>query len=209
MRRNLSGDFMRGLRLLINVAALCLWLVQPAFSQPSRELLNSERIEQEFGSYGIEVLESGAEIRVSNLYSLDEGKRTCRTFAVVRYPQVVDRAFAAEHAEILQGGSIGAVFARRGWQVRKSHLYFGELAASARLAELMDIEEGTPLAEHLYVLDVGKDGRALEYAALAEIHHPAYLRADELPAIYGPAAPGERAALVAPLRAVAADRAGR
>ena len=41
-----------------------------AVAEQPRELLNSERIEQQFGSYGIDVLESDAEMRVSNLYSL-------------------------------------------------------------------------------------------------------------------------------------------
>ena len=39
----------------------------------------------------------------------------------------------------------------------------------------MRIAAGTPLAEHVYVLDVVKDGRAIEYATLVEIHHPDYL----------------------------------
>ena len=51
-------------------------------SPERRELLNSERIAQRFGSYGIEVLESDGRVRVSNLYSNEQGGRICRTFAV-------------------------------------------------------------------------------------------------------------------------------
>ena len=49
----------------------------------SRALLNSERIEQRFGSYGITVLEQSDLTRVSNLYTLEEERETCRTFAIV------------------------------------------------------------------------------------------------------------------------------
>jgi hypothetical protein len=190
------------------MGVLCAFVQCAAQAQtPARELLNSERIEQRFGSYGIEVLESGAAIRVSNLFSAENGEKVCRTFAIVRYPEIVDAAFATEHAAILQGGSIGAVFAAAGWEVRKSHLHFGETAAATRVAALMNVVRGTAVAEHVYVLDVAKAGEVFEYAALVEIHHPDYLRSTDLPRIYGPAAGGERAALIAALLATAADRA--
>ena len=38
--------------------------------EPARPLLNSERIKQKFGSYGINILDANAELRVSNLYSI-------------------------------------------------------------------------------------------------------------------------------------------
>jgi hypothetical protein len=174
---------------------------------PAQEVLNSERIAAKFGSYGIEVLEQDADFRVSNLYSTDAGATTCRTFAIVRYPQRIDPAFRAEHAAILAGGSVGAVFAAQGWQVRKTHLSYGERAASPKLAQLMGIAAGTPLAEHVYVLDVVRDGRTLEYAALAEIHHPAYLTIGALAAIYGPADEGDRHEIVQALLTVAGERA--
>jgi hypothetical protein len=176
------------------LALLVSWLpessAQRAVAQPSetaafRELLNSERIEQEFGSYGLEVLHSDAMLRISNLYSESDGSRTGRTFAVVLYPSEIDPLFAAEHATILDGGSIGAVFASAGWSVTKRHLWYGELESSARLADLMRIEEGLPLAVHVYVLHVSKAAASFEYAALAEIHHPEYLHLDELRPIYG------------------------
>jgi len=173
---------------------------------PARELLNSERIAERFGNYGIEVLESSETIRVSNLFSTENGARTCRTFAVVRYPATVDPAFAAEHAAILKGGSIGAVFAAAGWEVRKSHLHFGETPAAGRVAALMHVARGAALAQHVYVLDIAKGGQVFEYAALVEIHHPDYLRAADLPRIYGPAADVDREELVESLLATAAER---
>ena len=48
-----------------------------------RPLLNSERIERKFGSYGIDVLRNDDAVRMSNLYSLRDGEKICRTFAVV------------------------------------------------------------------------------------------------------------------------------
>lgn len=165
--------------------------------ETARELLNSERIEQRFGSYGIEVLEADGTLRVSNLYSETGGRRTGRTFAIVLYPAAVAPALADEHAEVASGGSIGAVFARAGWVVSKRHLWFGEVQSKGRAASLMDIGDDVPLAAHVYVFRVQRAGTAYDYATIAELHHPDYLRADDLPALYGPAAAtGDDAALV-------------
>jgi hypothetical protein len=188
------------------MAAIAVLVQAPSLGQPTApELLNSERIAAVFGDYGVEVLEQDADVRISNLYSTDSGERTCRTFAIVLYTAVIDPAIRAAHAEIVAGGSIGAVFAARGWEVRKTHLSYGERTATAELAALMRIDVGTRLAEHIYVLDVVKAGRAIEYAALVEIHHPDYLGFQHLAEIYGPTEEG-RGDLVARLRATAAER---
>ncbi len=186
-------------------AAGVLAALGAAGQPPIRELLNSERIQQAFGSYGVEVLTSGARTRITNLYSVDAGTKTCRTFAVVRFPAVIDAAVATEHATITNGGSIGAVFAANGWRVLKTHLAFRELDATPRLASLMHVAVGTRLAEHVYVLDVVRDGRTVEYAALIEIHHPEYLRRADLERIYGGADAGDRRALLDELLAAAAE----
>jgi len=179
-----------------------------AVAQPaSRELLNSERIQQAFGSYGVEVLANGTRTRITNLYSVDAGTKTCRTFAVVRFPAVIDPAVATEHATIAGGGSIGAVFAANGWRVLKTHLAFREIEATQQLANRMHIAIGTRLAEHAYVLDVTKNGKTVEYAALIEIHHPDYLRRTDLERIYGPADAGARKELLDALLAAAAEAA--
>ena len=188
------------------IAAIALALAGQTPGQPAgRELLNSERIAAAFGSYGVEVLEQDEQVRVSNLFSGAGQDKTCRTFAIVRYPLRLDGAVSAEHAEIVAGGSIGAVFAAHGWQVRKTHLSYADRPASARLAQLMRVAVGTTLAEHIYVLDVVKDGPAIEYAVLAEIHHPDYLAVADLAKIYGPVDDG-RKELVAQLRATVAER---
>lgn len=155
-------------------------------AQPAREVLNSERIAATFGNYAIEVLEQTDGYRVSNLYSVAGGEKTCRTFAVVRYEDL-DPRVSAEHAAIAAGGSIGAVFAAAGWDVRKTHLRYGEALATPGLASLMRVAEGTKLATHVYALDVAKAGRTIAYAALVEIHHPDYLTVEDLRVIYGPA----------------------
>jgi hypothetical protein len=157
----------------------------PAASEPAgRELLNSERIEARFGSYGIEVLESDGRVRVSNLYSGAGDARICRTFAVVRYPEVVDPAFAVEHAAILAGQSIGATFVAHGWTVVKSHRYFGTLPAGKRVDRLMGGVGAMPLAVHVYTLEIERGDERFEYAAIAEVHHPDYLTLADLRRIY-------------------------
>jgi hypothetical protein len=192
------------------IAALALALAGPAPSQPAgRELLNSERIQANFGTFAIEVLEQDQNVRVSNLYSFPRaGDRTCRTFAVVQYARTMDPAIRAEHAAIIAGDSIGAVFAASGWEVRKRHLSYAERPATAKLAALMRIAVDTPLAEHVYALDVVKGGRTIEYATIAETHHPSYLRLADLVKIYGPVdAEQSRAVSVSAMRALVAERA--
>lgn len=188
-RRRLAHVLLGTLALLAPFAAVAQ---RPApLAEPSRvetterELLNSERIERRFGSYGIDVLHSDGRFRVSNLWSLHDGAKICRTFAVVAYPPSIDARFRREHEEIVAGGSIGAVFARSGWVVTKRHLHFGELPATRKVAGLMRTDEGVPLAVHVYVLTVTKDEASFDYATIAEVHHPDYLSSADLPRIYG------------------------
>ena len=196
-------------RLLLPLTHLFIAAIAvAAVAQPApRELLNSERIAAAFGSYGVEVLEQNDTVRVSNLFSGTGEARICRTFAIVRYAEHIDTALAAEHAAIVAGGSLGAVLAAAGWEVRKSHLRYGMRAATPRLAALMRVAVGTPLAMHVYALDVAKGGRTLEYAALVEIHHPGYLTSEQLAEIYGSADEAARPGLVAALLATTEERA--
>jgi hypothetical protein len=153
-----------------------------------REPLNSERIAQRFGSYGVEILESDARLRISSLYSLEQGRRVCRTLAVVVFPAVIDPAVAAEHRQILDGGSIGAVFAERGWAITKRQRLLGEVAAPGpedRLSGLMGVSDSGPLAVDVYAFTVSRHGRSVDYATIAEVYHPDYLRLADLRALYG------------------------
>jgi len=165
--------------------ALALLIISFGASSGHSQILNSERIEQTFGSYGIEVLYSDDALRVSSLYSEDHGRRVTRTLAIVAYPVRVPRALVTEHEAILQGGSIGATFQAAGWAVSKtSHSYFTSSAAD--LAALMGMDEQTLLATHGYRLSVSKAGVSYDYAWIIETHHPDYLQERDLVEIYGP-----------------------
>ncbi len=83
-------------------------------------------------------------------------------------------------------------------------MYYGQVAATPRVASLMQVAVGTPLAEHAYVLDVVKNGKTIAYAALVEIHHPEYLAAADLASIYGHADASKREDLLRDLLAAAA-----
>jgi len=149
---------------------------------------NSERIRLQFGSYGIEVLECGQGIRVSNLYSIDKGVKTNRTFAVVAYPDVIEPEFRKEHDAIINGQSIGIVFRNNDWVVDKRHQYIGkiELPSSCPDVDTVfgDIGKTQPVI-HVYSFFVKKDNSEFRYASIAEVHHPEYLGLEDLKAIYG------------------------
>lgn len=161
--------------------ALCV------LSTANAQILNSERIEQTFGSYGIELVHSDSEIRVSNLYSLHEGERVTRTLAIVRYPDRVPAELEVEHASIVAGGSIGATFKSAGWSVNKVlHTLITDVELPPTARQLMEIEGDADIAVHAYALNVANELQQFSYATIIELHHPGYLAVDDLRAIYGP-----------------------
>lgn len=150
-------------------------------------LLNSERIEQEFGSYGIDILASDAGLRRSNLYSVTGTDRICRTYAVVRFTGEVDDSVSREHAKVLEGNSLGEVFKSNGWEIHKQTLHigsFGVRSADTEILNLMHLSGDQSLALHIYQLSLVKDGDSFEYATILEAHHPDYLVEKELLEIY-------------------------
>jgi hypothetical protein len=153
--------------------------------RPATPPLNSERIEQVFGSYGVEVLASDVSRRISSLYSTDNGVRTTRTLAVVAWAGSADARLADAHAAILGGASIGATLEAAGWVVEKHNYFYGETRASEEVSRLMRVPPGTMLATHGYGLAVTRDGRSSNYATIAEIHHPDYLDLETVETIYG------------------------
>jgi hypothetical protein len=171
----------RGLAVL----ALALALLACGAGEPAAPPLNSERIEQIFGSYGIDVLYSDARLRISSLYSTHDGIGTTRTLAIVGYPAAVDARLAEVHAAIQGGASIGATFQSAGWTVVKRNLFFGVFTASAGVSTRMRIPAGAALATHGYALVVTRGDLALDYATIAELHHPDYLDLEALAEIYG------------------------
>jgi len=161
-------------------AALSACAIEP-------ELLNSERIEEQFGSYGIDVLRSEPGLRRSALYSNESGAHTCRTYAVVRFVEKPDAVIGSEHAQILAGDSIGAIFKANGWAIHKETLYIGTAGIDANdnhLAPLMRLAQPGEVAMHVYRLLLQKDGQAIDYATVIELHHPDYLDPDDLRDLY-------------------------
>jgi hypothetical protein len=150
--------------------------------------LNSERILQKFGSYGVQILQADDARRISSLYSDDKASgRTCRTFAIVEFALPVDRQIRAEHERIVAGQSIGQVFVDAGWKIDKQNLFIGESNASGygyKLDELMRVDEQQSLATHRYKFVVEYADRRIEYATITEVHHPDYFNSSQLRLIY-------------------------
>ncbi len=150
-------------------------------------LLNSERIEQRFGSYGIDVLASEAGLRRSSLYSAGDGERICRTYAVVRFTEQPDTSYSPEHAHVLAGNSLGEVFKANGWAIHKQTLHIGSFDVAYSASEvglLMKLDGGSTLALHIYQLLLARGDQVFEYATIIEAHHPAYLSQADLLDIY-------------------------
>jgi hypothetical protein len=141
-------------------------------------LLNSRRIEQQFGSYGIEVLASEAGLRRSGLLSYDGDTATCRTYAVVQFADQLDERYDDAHSRVLAGDSIGATFKEVGWDIRKHTLYIGTVrlpGTATEVGRLMRLTGAHDLALHVYQLVIARDDIELEYATIMEAHHPEYL----------------------------------
>jgi hypothetical protein len=170
------------------MSASCSAQVNPTAEKTARLLGNSERIRMKFGNFGIEVLESDAGIRVSNLYSTHDNVRISRTFAVVAYPENIEPAFRKEHDAIIDGQSIGIVFKNNGWVIEKHHQYFGEIELPLHLFGIASHSSETDKARsaiHVYSLIVKKGESEFQYASIAEVHHPEFLQLQDLASIFG------------------------
>ena len=111
-----------------------------------------------------------------------------RTYAVVEFVDPVAAPLRPVHADIVAGGSIGASFQAAGWNVDKQHIYIGEMEIPETYREisgLMGITLPETLAVHAYHFRVDKELQSYAYARITEIHHPAYLTAMDLRALYG------------------------
>lgn len=154
----------------------------------SGPLLNSDRIEERFGSYGVDVLSQNEDKRISNLYSLHGSDRVTRTYAIVEYLHAPRADYRNEHATVLSGGSIGRTFRLTGWSIRKQNLFIDELEVPPTyrlLGNLMHIELPAILAVHQYLLVISNEERSFSYARITEIHHPDFLALYDLQRIYG------------------------
>ena len=152
------------------------------------ESLNSERIKERFGSYGIEVLSHESGVRRSSLYSIDADTKICRTYAVVRFVDESTPRVAEAHADILAGRSIGATFKSTGWHIGKVTLHVGSISLGGSdhvIGDLMQINGPVELGVHAYQLVLEKDSQTIDYATIVETHHPDYLSLPELEKLYG------------------------
>jgi len=151
------------------------------------ELLNSERIKQRFGSFGLDVLHSSNGLRRASLYSIEAGRKLCRTYAIVRFDNVPDNVIGEEHARILAGSTIGETFKANGWTIYKETRFVGELqipAHAGEMLELMAVGENELLAMHVYRLLLKKDEQTIDYATIIELHHPEHLDRKKVTDLY-------------------------
>ena len=150
-------------------------------------LLNSERIQRRFGSYDIRVLPSEPGLRRSSLYSIDDDGPVCRTYAVVRFADQPHDGYSEEHAKVLAGNSIGAIFRSHGWDIHKQTSYIGRLlppVRSTQIGQLMQISDRRKLALHVYQLLLARNDQVFEYATIVETHHPEYLSESDVLELY-------------------------
>jgi len=153
------------------------------------EVLNSERIKNRFGSYGVEIIEQDDDTRHSSLYSMSDGKRTCRTYAIVKFAAGDAFDISDVHQKVVDGASIGSTFKSDGWEIHKETIYVGDVALPGvrhPVGELMHLRSTENLAVHAYHLHIEKGSTSQQYATIVEIHHPEYLDESELLELYPP-----------------------
>ena len=155
------------------------------------DMLNSDRIEAQFGDYGIDVIDKIDGVRRSSLYSTtchdNRELKICRTFSVVSIEHFEPGIVDVEHDVVMRGGSIGAIFRAHGWDVFKETLHTGSVRLQAEaqtIPALMRITGDTDLAMHVYRLLLKKSEYTLRYATIVEVHHPDYLRVGDLERTY-------------------------
>ena len=151
------------------------------------EKLNSDRIRERFGNYGIAIVSQDLRTRRASLYSTAHGRRTARTEALVVYEIPIAEPIVEVHRAVVAGASIGETFRDTGWQVQKKTAYIGETRVDdigTAVAERLQLSEPTVLAMHVYELHFEKDGQRVFYATVVELHHPDYLTQPELRKIY-------------------------
>jgi hypothetical protein len=164
--------------MLRNLLLLLFLLSSPVTQAGDRPTLNSELIEARFGSYYVAVLFADDDLRVSNLYSVDNHAPTMRTLAIVEFDDSGNPAIAVEQQLIVDGGSIGATFKESGWSIEKNLL----AACSTSFANvdypLLKSMKITPPATLIYVryqFRLQRDASEIDYATITEIYHPQFI----------------------------------
>jgi hypothetical protein len=175
----LSALLLTGLAMALLLLSHCA--VRDFAPTPSQEILNSERIERQFGSYGIEIVEQNARRRVSDLYSGTGHDRATRTRAVVEFVLPIDPDIESLHEAILQGASIGATFKAAGWAIRKRMNRIGEAAPKQVARETgWRLSGSGPIAWRRYRFDVRKAEKTVAYAWITEYYDREYLTLRQL-----------------------------
>lgn len=172
-----------GRRALVQVALIAVLF--GACAEPDK--LNSERIRDRFGSFGIEIVAQDDRNRRSSLYSSDNGTRTARTEALVLFEIPVAAPVAEIHRRVAAGASIGETFRRAGWQVQKNTVHIGEIRIDdlqSSIAGRMGLVDAATVAMHVYQLHLEKAGERVFYATIIELHHPDFLSRGQLLDIY-------------------------
>jgi hypothetical protein len=180
-----SGSIVPRIRSLL---LLCVAALLALACATSGVPLNSDLIERRYGSYGVAIREADTERRVASLYSGTGERPTTRTYAITEFLNADLAAYRRQHERIVGGDSIGSTFRAAGYDIRKQSLFIGELEVPPEyttLADLMNIDLPETLAVHQYLFVVSKDDNAWSYARITEIHHPDFLSAEELQAMYG------------------------
>lgn len=174
---------MRFTRVASSLVALTL-----AACADATEPLNSERIEEEFGSYGLEVISFRDGLRRASLYSTHDSGTVTRTYAISHFDDIPQHVRENEHERILAGSSIGATFKSAGWSIYKETLYIGNVNPETDIhgiRQLMRLPDAPDLAMHVYRLHVKKNSELVDYATIIEIYHPEYMTYARLQSIFG------------------------
>ena len=173
-------------KLILSLIFIITLNINYADTIPS-SILNSERIQMKFGSYGLDILYSDHDIRVSYLYSLDSSnhkKKIYQTFAIVKFNE--SKIDQETQKRIDNGASIGATLKESGWSINKINLDIARInSGEYPLFKTSEISESLPiLAAHFYKLEITKEDKSFDYAEILEIHNSDYLNYDELIKIF-------------------------
>ena len=178
-----------------------IWLIIALMcSGCATNLLNSERIEKKFGSYGLDIIDNSKFSRVSFLYSLDSNCqknlsdddtqkdlhcKQYRTLAIVNFFNFNDVIY--EHKKILNGASIGATFKKNNWSIEKETILISEFSNKENqiINEWSNNSDLEKFAIHIYEISLKKSQLQVKYAQIIEIHNSSYLVSDDLIDIYG------------------------
>lgn len=156
-----------------------------------KPMLNSDRIDYFFGSYGVETLlncnEALQQARISNLHSVHGKHKIMRTLAVVDFITPIPPDLITAHNQIQRGGSIGSVLREEGWTLKKVATYFGEIELTAAMLQMMSERQNTKGAIYIYQLQVQRQENTnpKTYCHIIEIYSPQYLTTPWLKALYG------------------------